>query len=224
MTRPGSGSGPSASSPLPAQPGRSSRPEARARRVPSITPRLPARRAPSITPRLHARTNGAVAAALGMLVLAWPLAWAPAWAYAAAGAGAIAVLGASLFRAERSRGWPVIAVAAAVASCSFSRAGTAVLAAEGLFILAYLLAADAPAGLKGPGRWFRLQAFLVIPGLIASGAVAAALSLQRAESAWLTVVGLAAAVAAYLVALPARAPRQQAVIEPAPGPSDVDVE
>jgi hypothetical protein len=158
--------------------------------------------------------HGAVPASLGMLVLGWPLAWAPAWAYVAAGAGAVAVLGAAFTRADRHRGWPAIAVAAAVASCAFSRAGTAVLAAEGVFILAYLLAGDAPAGLVRPGRWFRLQAWLAIPGLIAVGAVLAALALHRSDSAWLTVAGLAAAVVAYLVALPARAPRR----------SDVDVQ
>jgi hypothetical protein len=149
---------------------------------------------------------GAVPAALGMLVLAWPLAWAPAWAFAAAGAGAVAVLGAAFTRGERGervRGWPAIPVAAAVASCAASRAGTAALAAEGLFILAYLLAAGAPAGLIRPGRWLRLQAFPAIGGLIGTGAVLAALTLHRTDSAWLTVAGLAAAVAAYLIALPA---------------------
>jgi hypothetical protein len=159
-------------------------------------------------------SGAVVAAGLGLLVVAWPLAWAPAWAYATAGAGAVAVLGAAFTARERGRGWPAIAVAAAVLSCAYSRAGTAVLAAEGLFILAYLLAADAPAGLIRPGRWLRLQAFPVIPGLVATGAVLAALTLHRASSVWLTVAGLAAAVAVYLVALPARAPRR----------SDVDVQ
>jgi len=173
----------------------------------------PARRATVV---MKARASGAVAAALGMLVVAWPLAWAPAWAYAAAGAGAVAVLGAAFAPGERGRGWPAIAVAAAVASCAFSRAGTAALAAEGLFILAYLLAADAPAGLTRPGRWLRLQAPPGIGGLIGTGAVLAALTLRRTDSAWLTVAGLAAAVAAYLVALPARPPGRR--------PSDVDVQ
>jgi len=178
----------------------------------AITPWLRAQ--PGLPRGAKTRLSDAVAAALGMLVLAWPLAWAPAWAYVTAGAGAAAALAAAFTRSERRRGWPAIAVAAAVASCAFSRAGTAVLAAEGLFILAYLLAADAPAGLVRPGRWLRLQALPVIAGLIAGGAVLAALTLRRADSAWLTVAGLAAAVAAYLVALPARAPRR----------SDVDVE
>jgi hypothetical protein len=151
---------------------------------------------------MKTRVSDAVAAGLGMLVVAWPLAWAPVWAYVVAGAGAVAVFGAAFTRADRHRGWPAVAVAAAVASCAYSRAGTAVLAAEGLFILAYLVAADAPAGLIRPGRWFRLQAWPALAGLIAAGAVLAALTWHRADSAWLTVAGLAAAVAAYLIALP----------------------
>ncbi len=151
---------------------------------------------------MKTRATGAVAAALGMLVLAWPLAWAPAWAFVAAGGGAVAVLGAALTPGERGRGWPAIAVAAAVVSCAYSRAGTAALAAEGVFILAYLLATGAPAGLARPGRWLRLQAFPVLGGLIGTGAVLAALTLHRTASAWLTVAGLAAAVVAYLIALP----------------------
>ncbi len=159
------------------------------------------------TPRLareggRQRVSDAVAVALGMLVLAWPLAWAPAWAFVAAGGGAVAVLGAAFTPRERVPGWPALAVTAAVLSCAYSRAGTAALAAEGVFILAYLLAADAPAGLVRPGRWLRRQAFLVIAGLIGTGAVLAALTLHRTASAWLTVAGLAAAVAAYLIALP----------------------
>jgi hypothetical protein len=160
-----------------------------------MSPQRPARRG-------RPRVSDAVAVALGMLVLAWPLAWAPAWAFVAAGGGAVAVLGAAFTPRERGRGWPALAVAAAVLSCAYSRAGTAALAAEGVFILAYLLAADAPAGLIRPGRWLRRQAFLVIGGLIGTGAVLAALALHRTASAWLTVAGLAAAAAAYLIALP----------------------
>jgi hypothetical protein len=193
-------------------------PQPAARRSPPVSPEPPARRGPTMITKdlvskigtkvfaiMKTRASDAVAAALGMLVLAWPLAWAPAWAFAAAGGGAVAVLGAGFTpgeRRERARGWPAIPVAAAVLSCAYSRAGTAALAAEGVFILAYLLAADAPAGLIRPGRWLRHQGFLVIGGLIGTGAVLAALALHRTSSAWLTVAGLAAAVAAYLIALP----------------------
>jgi hypothetical protein len=202
--RPGPGASVSAQPPARRSP--FPRPQPSARRSPFLSLPSPALSLPSLTRRATAmmrpHVSGAIAAALGMLVLAWPLAWAPAWAFAAAGVGAVAVLGAAFTPGERGRAWPAIAVAAAVASCAGSRAGTAALAAEGLFILAYLLAADAPAGLTRPGRWLRLQAFPVIGGLIGTGAVLAALTLHRTDSVWLTVAGLAAAVAAYLIALP----------------------
>ena len=151
-----------------------------------------------------AQTGGA-AAALGLLVVAWPLAWSPGWAYVVAVLGAAAVLAAAFAGWRPRRPEPV---PAAVLACAFSRAGTAVLAAEGLFILGYLIAADAPpgrsAGLPGArlARWLRQQARLVVAGLVGSGAVLAALALHQASGAWLTVAGLAAAVAAYLIALP----------------------
>jgi hypothetical protein len=178
-------------------------PDPATRRGPSmITKGLVSKTKTKVFAIMKTRASDAVAAALGMLVLAWPLAWAPAWAFVAAGGGAVAVLGAALTSGERGRGWPAIAVGAAALSCADSRAGTAVLAAEGVFILAYLLAADAPAGLLRPARWLRRQVFVVIGGLIGTGAVLAALALHRTASAWLTVGGLAAAVVAYLVALP----------------------
>jgi hypothetical protein len=142
------------------------------------------------------------AAALGLLIVAWPLAWAPGWAYV------VAVLGAAAVLAAAFAGWrrgPALAVAAAVVACAFSRAGTAVLAAEGLLIVAYLIVADAPAGLSPKARsgsWLRQQAAVGVAGLIASGAVLAALALHQVSSAWLTTAGLAAAAVVYLIALP----------------------
>ena len=131
--------------------------------------------------------------------MAWPLAWAPAWTYPVAGLGAAAAL-----TAPRWRRGPVLAVAAGVVSCAVSTAGAAVLTAEGLFILCYLLAADAPRP-GPPAQWLRRQAVLLVAGLIAAGAVLAMDAVHLAASAWITVAGLAAAVAAYLVALPRRA-------------------
>jgi hypothetical protein len=156
-----------------------------------------------------------VSAALGLLTVAWPLAWAPAWAYAVAVAGAAAVLAGAPAGWEHGpapagalAGWrrhgPALAVAAAIAAAAFSRAGTPVLAAEGLFILAYLITADAPPGLSRPADWLRHQVRLGVAGLIASGAVLAALALHRPSAAWLALAGLSAAVAAYLIALPRR--------------------
>jgi hypothetical protein len=153
------------------------------------------------------------AAALGLLTVAWPLAWAPGWAYAAAVLGAAAVLAGAFARWRRG---PGLAVAAAILACAFSRAGSAVLTAEGLFILGYLLTADAPVGLTRLGPWLRRQLRLGVAGLIAGGAVLAALTLRPAPSAWLTAAGLAAAAGAYLIALPTgRAWRRD---------SDVDVQ
>ena len=139
-----------------------------------------------------------LAVVLGLLTVAWPLAWAPAWTYPVAGLGAVAAL-----TAPRWRRGPVLAVAAGVVSCAVSTAGAAVLTVEGLFILCYLLAADAPPG--RPAQWLRRQAVLLVAGLIAAGAVLAMDAVHLAASAWITVAGLAAAVAAYLVALPRRA-------------------
>lgn len=142
-----------------------------------------------------------LAMALGLLTVAWPLAWAPAWSFAIAGVAAAVVVAATVLH---WRPGPALAVAAAVVSCAFSAAGVAVLAAEGLFILGYLLAVDAPAGLVAPGRWLRRQAPLLVAGLITAGTALAAYAVQPPASAWLALAGLAAAVAAYLAALPSR--------------------
>jgi hypothetical protein len=153
-------------------------------------------------PGLDEALGRAGPAALGLLAVAWPLAWAPGWAYAVAVAGAACVLAAALARWPSG---PVLAAAAAIVCCVPTRAGVGVLAAEGLFIMAYLLAADAPAGLLGSaawGRWLRHQLRLGVAGLIAAGAVLGALALHQAGSAWLSGAGLAAAVAAYLAAVP----------------------
>jgi hypothetical protein len=159
------------------------------------------RRAPAWLGRWHRPTSGATAV-LGLLTVAWPLPWSPAWTYLVAGLGALAVLAAAALRWPRG---PVLAVAAAVITCAVSTPGAAVMAAEGLFILAYLVAADAPSGLARPGSWLRRQAVLLVAGLIAAGTVLAMDAVHLTTSAWITVAGLGAAVAAYLIALPRRA-------------------
>src|ERR1700678_865561 len=145
------------------------------------------------------RLLGGVSLVLGLLTVAWPLGWAPAWTYALASLGAVAALAAVFLRWRRG---PVLAVAAAIISSAVSHAGIPVLAAEGLFILAYLLVADAPPGMIDPGRWLRRQTVLLVAGLITSGAVLAAYAVHQSSSAWIAFACLAAAVAAYLIALP----------------------
>jgi hypothetical protein len=172
-------------------------------------------RIPPLSGHDHEKAWIGATAAVGLLTLAWPLPWAPPWTYLVASLGAVAALAAAFLRWWRG---PALVATAAILSCAFSRAGVAVLAAEGLFILAYLLAADAPPALTQPARWLRRQAVLVVAGLIATGAVLAAYAVHSAASAWLPAAALAAAVVAYLIALPRRAP---AAAESAPpGPPD----
>jgi hypothetical protein len=110
----------------------------------------------------------------------------------------VAVLAAAISRWRRG---PGLAVAAAIVSCALPGAGVAVLTAEGLLILGYLVAVDAPAGIAVPGRWLRRQAVLLVPALVVTGAVLAAYAVRPSASAWLAHAGIAAAVTAYLVAL-----------------------
>jgi hypothetical protein len=163
--------------------------------------RVPVMITKGLAPFSGAKVFAIMEVALGLVALAWPVAWAPGWAYAVVSAGALAVLAAAF---ARWRPGPVLAVTVAILTCAFSRAGTLVLAPEGLFILCYLLAANAPAGLTRPGSWLRQQIFAGVAGLIAGGAVLAALTLHQVSSAWLTAAGLAAAAVAYLIALPWR--------------------
>ncbi len=99
---------------------------------------------------------------------------------------------------------PPCPVTAAIVSCAFSGAGVITLAAEGLFILGDLLAADALAAMARPGEWLRHPIPLFVAGLIATGSVPATYAVRPPAEAWLAVAGLAAAVAACLIALPPR--------------------
>jgi hypothetical protein len=150
-----------------------------------------------VTPRQPRPTGAAVVLALFML--AEPLAWAPPWTWALAVAGAAVAVLAAL---RSWRAGPALAVAAAVVVCASGRAGPEALAAEGLLVLAYVLAVDAPPGLTDPARWLRRQAALLIGGLVAAAVVLTVFAVRPSASPWLTVTALAAAVAAYLIALP----------------------
>jgi hypothetical protein len=137
------------------------------------------------------RLTRSAVVALGLLTVAWPLAWAPPWTYP------VAVLGAAAVLVTANWG-PALAVAAAVISCAASHAPVAVLAVEGLVILGYLLLTGAP---PTPGRWLRGQLPLVAAGALAGATALAAFAVRPSGSAWLAGAGLAAAVAAYLVAV-----------------------
>jgi hypothetical protein len=77
----------------------------------------------------------------------------------------------------------------------------AILTPEGLFILAYLLLSDAPPALPHPARWLRQLIPLAVSALAVAATTLAALAIHPAPSPWLTLTGIAAAVAAYLIAL-----------------------
>jgi hypothetical protein len=109
----------------------------------------------------------------------------------------------------RWRAAATLAAAAAIAESAFGHHSIAVLAAEGLLILGYLLLVDSPAAVRPPTavRWLWLQLPAAAWGAVASGVVLAALALAVPVSAWLLVAGASAAVAAAILALPRRARR-----------------
>lgn len=148
----------------------------------------------------------AMAAGLGFLMLCWPALWTPVWAYAVLAGGVVAVLAGLTGR------WPAavtVAAVAAIGESAVSRLDGPGLAAEGMLILGYLLMAGAPPAM--PRRltvpWARRQAPLGTAGLVAAGAVLAALALRPATSLAMVLIGLAAAIAAYVLAL-RRGPRR----------------
>lgn len=79
-----------------------------------------------------------------------------------------------------------------------------VLAVGGVVILGVILAASAPRGLTGGGlaRWASHQVPLLAAGAAAAGVVLAVLGLWSPAGVWIALAGVAAALAAYLVALP----------------------
>jgi hypothetical protein len=156
---------------------------------------------------------------LGLLAVGWPMGWALSWGIAGVlgGLGVAAVLGAAT-----GRRWAVsVTVAAAVALSTFSHTGSVALAAEGMFILAYLLLADTtsvggpvaagPVAAEPVGVGLRPQMPLLAAGAVAAGVVLGVLALPLPASAGLglAVGGLAAAVVAYRVALPVQHRRRR---------------
>ncbi len=157
------------------------------------------------------------AALCGLLMLGVPALAAPAAvpavlaaALALTGAGVLLVVASLVTRVDRS-GAPAatLATVIVVIQCAVWHPGTVGLAVEGLLILGYLILLDGPAraGAAVAVGWLRGQALAGIAGLAGTGAVLAALAVPSAASPWLVLAGLAAAVAAYLIALPRKPPR-----------------
>jgi hypothetical protein len=151
----------------------------------------------------------AATACLGTAMIVLPALSLPGRGQALTVAGLLLVA-ASLASPLRWR--PVIstlAAVAAVAGCALGQPGTAMLTAEGLLILGYLLLTDAPAAMPAgvAARWLRLQAPAAAWAALASAVVLLVLAVPVPVSAWLVVAGAGAAVAAAVVALP-RQPRQ----------------
>lgn len=147
-------------------------------------------------------SGGQLAAAVsGLVLVGAPALASPGWVYPVAVAGGIAAVVAA---ARRWAGVGTLTVVSAVAECAGSRLDVTALAGEGLLLLAFLLLLDAPAGMAGPAasRWLRLQVPAALAGLTGATLVLVSLALTPAASTWLVVTGLAAAVTAYLIALP----------------------
>lgn len=129
---------------------------------------------------------------LGLLAVGLPPVFGPAWTIAIASFGALAVVAAA-WPWDRQHAAVSVAVGAAIVTCAFSHAGIPALAAEGVLILAYVLVGHD----VFPAR-------PVIAGVVATLVVAGALTVHPGASAWLTGIGLVAAVAAFGVAVPTR--------------------
>jgi hypothetical protein len=145
----------------------------------------------------------------GLLMLAVPALAAPAAALALTGAGTLLVVGSLVTWVSRRVPAGTLAAGIAVIQCAVWPPRTLGLAVEGLLILGYLLLLDGPVpmGAAMAGRWLRGQVPAGIAGLAGAGAVLVGLAAPSTASPWLVLAGLAAAVTAYVIAVPRR-PRQ----------------
>jgi len=137
----------------------------------------------------------ALRAGAGLLTLIVPALAAPPQGLILTGAGVLLVVASVLGRFSAWAG--TLAAVVPVVQCAIWPPGTALLAAEGLLILGYLLLLDGLTGLRGQLRFG-------VAGLIGAGLVLAAVEVPAARSAWLVLAGLGAAVAAYVIAVPIR--------------------
>jgi hypothetical protein len=161
----------------------------------------------------------------GLALVAGPVAAEPVWAYAIGAVGVVAAVTGpvvGLIRWRVTVRWPklsrwfpaaqwagpgTVTAAAAIAECAVSRLNAAALAGEGLLLLGYLLLLDAPTGVRwtAAARWLRSRVRTVAAGVVATGLVLAGLAATPSSVApWVLLAGLAAAMAAYLAAIPRR--------------------
>ncbi len=148
----------------------------------------------------------AAAAVLGLLMLAVPALSSPAQALAVTGAGVLLVTASLMTRSGWRAPAGTLAAGVAVIQCAVWRPGTLGLAAEGLLIAGYLILLGGPrrAGRAVTIRWLQGQLPSGIAALTAVGVVTTMLAVPAATSPWIFLTGLAAAVAAYQMALPRR--------------------
>jgi len=165
----------------------------------TVTRRVAARRR-----RRKSALRRAAAAVCGGGIIALPVLTAAGSAPYLSVAGALLVAGSLVSPSARSPVTGTLAAAWAVFECVLGKPGNAVLAAEGLLLLAYLLLLDAPLDMAGPtaARWLRGQAPAAAAGVTATAVVGLVLLVPVPVSAWLVVAGVAAAVAAVAVAVP----------------------
>jgi hypothetical protein len=152
----------------------------------------------------------AATVAVGAAMIVVPAVSAPAdTVLTAVGAALVAASVMPPFR--RWRGTGTLAAVTAVATCALARPAVAVLVAEGLLILGYLLVLDGPRGAPlsavALARWLRQQAATACWAVATSAAVLVTLAVRVPASAALVVTGTAAAVAATVIALPRRRQR-----------------
>ncbi len=149
------------------------------------------------------------AAACGALMLALPALTTAAMAQVITAVGLLAV---AVSLAVRWSGVGTLAATAAIALCVLARPATVLIAADGLLVLGYLLLVDAPRHVQPPSaarQWLRAQVPISVAALLVCGVTLAAVTLPAAPSAWIAFTGVAAAVIAYLFAVP-RGPRPPA--------------
>jgi hypothetical protein len=151
-------------------------------------------------------------ACLGAAMLVLPALSLPGRGQVLTVAGLLLVAAGLVRPLAQWRGIATLAAVAAVGGSALGHPGTAVLAAEGLIILGYLLLADAPAAMPArvAARWLRLQAPGAAWAALTSAVVLLVLGVAVPVSAWLVVAGAGAAVAATLIAVPwhSRQPRE----------------